>query len=155
MTPGPTSTDLLTGSPSAGELFCCFLTQSLIVSETNCLVITFLSTIPSCRPCTPVTVLEMKAFVGMLILMAISKLPCLEMYWSDRGLVSTANIARIMSNNRFEQIFRFLLVIMLNKYRLVSQVTINSSKFVSSLTLYHRLLKGSITCISSVQWMRP
>ena len=101
------------------------------------------------------TVLEMKAFVGMLILMAISKLPCLEMYWSDRGLVSTANIARIMSNNRFEQIFRFLLVIMLNKYRLVSQVTINSSKFVSSLTLYHRLLKGSITCISSVQWMRP
>ena len=54
------------------------------------------------------TVLEIKAFVGMLVLMAISKLPCLEMYWSDHNLVCTANIVRIMSNNRFEQIFRFL-----------------------------------------------
>ena len=30
------------------------------------------------------------------------------MYWSDHHLVSTPNIAWIMSNNRFEQIFRFL-----------------------------------------------
>ena len=149
--------NLFTGSPSAGKLFCLFFTPevwSLIVSETNRHASTFLSNTPSCRPWIPVTVLEMKAFVGMLILMAISKLPRLEMYWSDRSLVSTPNIARIMSNNRFEQIFRFL-----NLCDNAQQIPSGQPghdklfkvQFVSSLTLYHWLLIGSITCISNVQ----
>ena len=47
----------------------------------------------------------MKAFIGLLILMAICKLPRLEMYWSDNYMIFTPNIASVMTNNWFEHFF--------------------------------------------------
>ena len=52
-----------------------------------------------------VTVEEMKALVGMQILMGISRLPRIEMYWSKHRLL-TPGLCSVMSLTRFEQIFR-------------------------------------------------
>ncbi len=50
----------------------------------------------------------MKAFIGILILIGIIKLPRLEMYWSHKyPLITTPSIAAIMPRVRFEQLFRF------------------------------------------------
>ena len=57
-----------------------------IVSETNGHAQTFVNTIPTNQPWVSVSVPEMKAFIGLLVLMAICTLPCLEMYWSDRNM---------------------------------------------------------------------
>ena len=51
----------------------------------------------------------MKAFVGLLIIMGILQLPCLEMYWQiDSDLLRTPGISSIMSRVQFEQIWWFL-----------------------------------------------
>ena len=51
----------------------------------------------------------MKAFVGLLILIGIQKLACLEMYWSHKYLlIYTPSKASIMPRVRFEQLFCFL-----------------------------------------------
>ena len=110
-TPGPTSAAICSGNQTAGDLFCRFFTEEvwdIIVSETNGHAETFVSTTPTNRPWVSVSVPEMKAFIGLLILMAICKLPRLEMYWSDRNMLSTPHIASVMCKTRFEQIFRFL-----------------------------------------------
>ena len=61
------------------------------------------------RAWSDVTVEEMKAFVGMLILMGILQLPRLEMYWqTTHPLIATTGMSAVMSRVRFEQIYRFL-----------------------------------------------
>ena len=55
------------------------------------------------------TVPEMKAFVGLLILMGIETLPRLEMYWQVKHpLIATVGMSSIMSRIRFEQMYQFL-----------------------------------------------
>ena len=62
---------------------------------------------------------EMKASIGMLIIMGISKLPRLEMYWSVHTPdFAPAIIRKVMPRSRFMMLLRFLHV---NS----SQVTIN------------------------------
>ena len=52
---------------------------------------------------------EMKAFIGMTIIMGILKIPRLEMYWeTTHEVLATPGISSIMSRIRFEQIFRYL-----------------------------------------------
>ena len=98
-TPGPKSAAICSGNQTAGDLFCRFFTEEvldLIVSETNGHAETFVSTTPTNRPWVSVSVPEMTAFIGLLVLMAICKLPRLEMYWSDRKMLSTPHIASVM-----------------------------------------------------------
>ena len=101
--------------PSAVELFCRFLffftaeVWDLIVEETNHYAAMNVVTSPHSRPCYNVTIEEMKAFVGMLIVMGILKLPRLELYWSNKyPHITTPGISNIMARVRFEQIYRFL-----------------------------------------------
>jgi len=54
-----------------------------------------------------VTVEEMKAFVGMLMLMGIYRLPQLEMYWSTKHPLINPGVADVFPKVRFEQIFCF------------------------------------------------
>ena len=60
------------------------------------------------RPWSDMTVEEMKAFLGMLMLMGISRLPRLEMYLSTKHLLINPGLADVFSKVRFKQIFRFI-----------------------------------------------
>ncbi|KAK7893501.1 hypothetical protein WMY93_022653 [Mugilogobius chulae] len=56
----------------------------------------------------PVTVPEMKKFLGLIFLTGIVKKPELEMYWSTDEVLSTPYYSKVMSRNRFQIILRFL-----------------------------------------------
>ena len=63
----------------------------------------------SSRPWHDVTVEDMKAFVGLLIIMGILQLPRLEMHWqTESNLIQTPGISSVISQIRFEQIWRYL-----------------------------------------------
>ena len=50
---------------------------------------------------------EMKAFIGILILIGTLKLAHLEMFWSPQDpLIATPGIANVMSRVRFQQLFQ-------------------------------------------------
>ena len=110
MTPGPNSSLSVTASPL--DLFCRFLTLAvwnLIVTETNRYADEVRTASPHARPWHAVTIVEMKAFIGLTIIMGIIQLPRLEMYWqTSHSLICTPGVSSIMSLVRFEQIFRFL-----------------------------------------------
>jgi len=50
----------------------------------------------------------MKAFVGLLMLMGIYRLPRLEMYWSTKHPLINPGVADVFPKVRFEQIFCFI-----------------------------------------------
>ena len=99
---------------SSLDIFCRFFTDEvwdLLVTETNRYAHNHTSTKPNARVYDDVDIDEMKAFIGVLILMGILQLPRLEMYWSTSELhkyVSTPGISSILTKTRFEQIFHFL-----------------------------------------------
>ena len=109
-TPGPTLP--FTDDTTALDIFSRYFTHEvwdLLVTETNRYAQANLSHTPSARAWTDVTTDEMKAFVGLLLLLGIIKLPRLEMYWQTKNeFIGTPGIADVMSRNRFEQIYRFL-----------------------------------------------
>ena len=81
----------------------------LLVTETNRYAHANATSRPHSRAWNDVSIDEMKAFVGMLILFRNIKLPRLEIFWQNTNeYIGTPGIADIMSRNRFEQIFRFL-----------------------------------------------
>ena len=81
----------------------------MLVEETNRYANANCSDAPHARPWYDTTVPEMKAFVGMLIIMGIVVLPQLELYWTmSHPLIATSGIASVMPRVRFEQLFRFL-----------------------------------------------
>ena len=53
---------------------------------------------------------EVQAFVGMLILMGIVRLPRFQMYWESDQLIHQKSIANIMLRTRFFQIWRYFLL---------------------------------------------
>ncbi len=75
--------------------------------ETNCYANTCIESNPSCAwPDT--TVEELKAFIGVLILMGIVRLPRLELGQLISPSSSlTPGISNIMPPKKFEQLFRF------------------------------------------------
>ena len=110
LTPGPRIH--LRNNITPLELFCKYFTDEvwdLLVTETNR---SACSRFPCCqhaRPWTDISTDEMKAFIGMLILMGILQLPHIEMYWqTDDDLMKTSGISSIMSHVHFQQIFEFL-----------------------------------------------
>ena len=110
LTPGPSSQ--LGGSTSSLDLFCCYFTDriwDLLVTETNRYASQASSTSAHARPWHDTTVVEMMAFIGIMIIMGIVQLPRLEMYWQQsHPLLTTPGVSSIMSLVRFEQLFRFL-----------------------------------------------
>jgi hypothetical protein len=53
----------------------------------------------------PVTIYEMKKFLGLLFLTGVIRKPKLESYWSTRGILLTPIFSQMMSRNRL-QIYR-------------------------------------------------
>lgn len=51
---------------------------------------------------------ELKAFLGLLILMVFHKLPSLKLYWSTDLNFHVERVAKVMSVKRFLQLLRFL-----------------------------------------------
>ena len=80
---------------------------NLLVTETNCYAAANLpdpANTPNPRCWKDVTVSDMKAFVG-LILMGVLRLPRLEMYWQQSNLnIATNEISNAMTKTKFEQI---------------------------------------------------
>ena len=82
---------------------------NLLVSETNRYSKLGLPQQWYAQPWVDVTVEDMKAFVGLLIIMGILRLPRLEMYWqTESRLLQTPGISSVMSRIQFEQIWKFL-----------------------------------------------
>ena len=106
-TPGPRVHLGSTLTPS--QLFCKYFTDEvwdLLVTETNRYACLRFPCRQHARPWTDVSIEEMKAFIGMLILMGVLQLPRIEMYWQiDDDLIKTPGVSSIMSRVRFQQIF--------------------------------------------------
>jgi len=78
-----------------GELFNIIITQTeLYVTQKN--------------KNFPISIEEIKAFFGILVIMGFHKLPTLRSYWSTDFNFSVSRISNIMSLKRFLQILRFL-----------------------------------------------
>ena len=56
----------------------------------------------------PVTLPEMKKFLGLVILMGIIYKPSIPLYWSTDELFSTLIFRQLMTRNRFQLIEKFL-----------------------------------------------
>jgi len=99
-------------STTAVSLFDRFFTEEvwdLLVAKTNKYAATRQSDKPHARNWFAVSVDEMRAFVGMLILMGICQMPRLHLYLQIMvPLIRTSGISDIMSRVRFQQIFKFL-----------------------------------------------
>ncbi|KAJ2952354.1 hypothetical protein O0L34_g4640 [Tuta absoluta] len=76
---------------------------SNLVDQTN-----LFATQSNARNFTPVTEKEIKAYIGMLILMGIHKLPCIEDYWSSDPALGVPEIAETMTLQRFQKISKYL-----------------------------------------------
>ena len=108
--PGPT-TPTLPDTPAL-EYLQLFFTDNVwehLVSETNRYAFQIDKTSPTPRHWEEVTIKEMKAFFGLIIIMGIIQLPRLEMFWQlNHPLPRCPCIAEVMTKTRFEQILRFL-----------------------------------------------
>ena len=106
-TPGPARP---VGLDSASEIFCRYFTdevwESLVVETKKAAQQRQHAPTPG-RPWHDVTVEEVKAFVGMQILMGICKLPHITMYWSKHHFL-TPSLCSIMTLTRFKQIWRYM-----------------------------------------------
>ena len=91
---------------SASELFARYFTDEvwqLIVGETNRYAASCRQNLSDhSRPWTPVTVADIKAFIGMVILMGIVKSPQLDLYWSTKHPLIRIGFSEVMSCVRFE-----------------------------------------------------
>ena len=54
-----------------------------------------------------VTLVEIKAFLGLCVVMGVSLLPCTADYWSSDPFLGNEGIQKEMTKNRFENISRF------------------------------------------------
>ena len=81
----------------------------LIVVETNRYARQKLSTSPKrLVNFVPGTLAEIKAFMGINIIMGIAKLPQIALYWSSDDYFGNQGIKKVMSKNRFEKINAYL-----------------------------------------------
>ena len=60
------------------------------------------------RPWEPVTIVELKAFMGVQLMMGILHLPRQEDYWQTKTRYLSTELSRVFSRDRFEQILRYL-----------------------------------------------
>ena len=146
--PGPSIP--VANDATACDLFCRFFTDdvwALIVEETNRLVLSLNLDIWD-----DVTVDEMRAFIGLLLLMGVVTLPSLEAYWSSEPLLYT-KVRDVMPKARFLANLRAL---HLNDSRL--QVPIGQPDY-DPLFKVRKLLDlvtlRFSTCMNMLALMRP
>ena len=51
---------------------------------------------------------ELKAYFGMCVIMGLNVLPKVRDYWSNEPLLGNSALKKVMSRNRFEEIYQFL-----------------------------------------------
>ena len=110
ITPGPTSSSVNSSSTSIDLFYRVFSPDvwELMVEETNRYASFVTGPTPSARPWTGTNAEEMKAFIGIIILMGILKLPRLELCWSHQfPEIESPGISKVMTLVRFEQLFRY------------------------------------------------
>jgi hypothetical protein len=56
----------------------------------------------------PVTICEMKKFLGLMFLTGVIQKPKLEWYWSTRSVLLTPIFSQVISRNRFQIIHQYL-----------------------------------------------
>ena len=99
-------------SPNPLDYFVEFLDDNLwdsIVVETNRYARQKLSTSPErLANFVPVTHAEIKAFMGINVIMGIAKLPQVALYWSLDDYFRNHGIKKVMSKNRFEEMNTYL-----------------------------------------------
>ncbi len=116
-TPGPKGAAAALQSEEPVDFVELFLTPELIqsiVEQTNLYAQQTISFVTQHTPHShikswkPVTVHEMKVFLGLHFLTGIIRKPCLKMYWSTDELLSTPIFGKHVSRKRFELIMRFM-----------------------------------------------
>ncbi|XP_048012275.1 piggyBac transposable element-derived protein 4-like isoform X2 [Megalobrama amblycephala] len=96
------------------ELFISDVLLQNIVDQTNLYADQYIQAMDDtskharCHAWKPVTVSEMKTFMGLLFLTGIIHKPELEMYWCTDDMLATPYFNKVMPRNRFEIIWRFL-----------------------------------------------
>ena len=63
------------------------------------------------RAWVPTNATEMKAYFGLLILMGIHSLPCVEMYWSTDDRLGVPGVKNVMPLKRFKKLEQYLHVV--------------------------------------------
>ena len=107
----------LPDNPKVMEFFNLYLTNEifqLIVDEMNRFADQYFDEHPESVNSTylqewePVTLLEIKIFVALVILMGIAHKPSIPMYWSTDALYNTSIFSQCMKRTRFQLILKFL-----------------------------------------------
>ena len=96
--------------PTPLQIFHLFFTEALfeiVVNETNKYAAACMGQ-EKFQYWEEVTVEEIKAYIGFMILMGITKLPAISDYWKLDEVLHYAPIARRISKNRFFDIQRYL-----------------------------------------------
>lgn len=91
------------------QVFSHIFTEELwmrIVTETNVYAEQSRSATPSNSKWLPVTVTEMKTFVGLCLAMGVLDLPARRDYWRQKKWLFQTNIPQAMSRDRFAIIWR-------------------------------------------------
>jgi len=131
---------------------------NLLVTETNYYAAANLPNpvnTPHPRYWKDVTVSNMKAFVGLLILMGVLHLPLLEMYWQQSNpYIAIKGISDVMTKTKFEQIYRFLHLTN-NDDRDDNPENTNFSKSENWQTCCWLAFKGIMSHIKQLQLMKP
>ena len=98
--------------PNALDYFVKFVDDNLwdlIVEETNRYARQTLSDSPErLARYVPVTREEIKAFIGIHLIMGINELPTFALYWSSAEFLGNQGIKKVMPRNRFEAINSYL-----------------------------------------------
>ena len=115
--PGPSAAASLQSDKPVDflELFLCDELLTLIVDQTNqyaeqCIAVLEELRLPYSRvnAWQPLTLVELKRFLGLLFLTGIIKKPTMAEYWSVDVALETPYFRSIMPRNRFQLIWRFL-----------------------------------------------
>jgi len=114
----PTSTELFhsTTGPRVAipsvvkEIFLFFTTTVLqhIVDQSNKYALEFLEEVGRRETWTMITIEELLAYLGFMILMGIVKLPSIDDYWRRDEVFHYAPVANRISWDRFRELHRFL-----------------------------------------------
>ncbi|XP_040078205.1 piggyBac transposable element-derived protein 4-like isoform X2 [Ixodes scapularis] len=98
----PTCSPNLSADSSAFDAFTLYFDEevwTIIVTETN----RYADQVGKAN-WEPLSVSELKAYIGMLILMSIHPLPQVYLYWSSDQLFNVKEISRVMTFKRYQQI---------------------------------------------------
>lgn len=102
----------LPANPNPLDYFVEFISDNLwdfIVEETNRCARQKLCDVPQrLAKFVPVTPAEIKAFVGINVIMGINVLPNLALYWSSDSFFGNQGIKKVMPKNRFQEISCYL-----------------------------------------------